>query len=174
MCRALLKNSTQQCSRKDEPYCWQHDPEKKKVRKSTKQNKKKDGFIYVYRHKGETKSYYKIGHTTRELLKRIKEWERVDGKKEIKIVFAFYTENSALIEKRIHKLLDQYRVYRYYIEQEDTYCTVHKATGDPVFSKDRKLKRKYKLQGSKKRVEWFLADLKFDILPVIKKEVFKF
>lgn len=173
MCQGIVKSSgtKKQCTRTQEPYCWQHDPVQIQLRKERRKTKSKEGFIYIYRHEDEEKSYYKIGHTTRDLKKRMKEWEQTDGKHKIKIVMAFYVDNSNRVERKIHKLLDMYRVYRYYIEEEKTYCTVHKSNGQPVFPSDKNLKKKYRLEGAKKRVEWVLADFREDILPVVEKEI---
>lgn len=171
MCQGKIKSTGKLCSRTNaEPYCWQHDPVKIEARRIERLTKSKDGFIYVYKHVGK-EMFYKIGHTQREIEKRLKEWSAEDTKCTADLVLAFHVSDSVQMEKKLFKLLDDCRVYRYYISDMNEYCSIYKSSRKPVTSRDTFLLENCKLEGSKKRVEWFYGDFETAIAPVIMKEI---
>ena len=124
------------CSSKLTPYCKRHGPTKADG----------PGFIYIYRISGDITDYYKIGRTAKSVQKRIEQW----GKNTI-LVESYYVKFQKMAERYIHGLLDEYRVYRYTLEN-GAYYSVWKRTNKPV---EGEIVLKEKLQGSKKHIEWF-------------------
>lgn len=174
MCQAKVGN--RKCKRKKEPFCHQHQPvdialplplnhlsqDKKIIKKIQSGPSKSDGpgFIYVYYVKQDVSNfYYKIGRTKRAVNERLKEW------KDAQLKQSYAVEHEKHAEYLIHKYLDGCRVYRYR-QDDDTYRSVWKATGEPVTTSDEQGKR----IGIRKEVEWFRRSWSM-IQPVVERVV---
>jgi len=108
------------------------------------------GFIYVYYLGSDPQDYYhKIGRTSRSVETRLKEW------KGSQLRHSYSVSNQKQAERLIHLYLDYFRVYRYK-QDNGTYSTVWKDTGEPVSKSDEGGKR----EGRSKEVEWFRCSWK--------------
>lgn len=153
-----------QCKRKGEPFCYQHGPKtadpvppislvdcsakgkSKILRRLHKGPRKSDGpgYIYVYTLPNDGSKYYKVGRTRRDVDVRLKEWKGAQLKA------AWPVKTQMMAETLIHGYLDHIRCYRY-AQDDGTFSTVWKDTGEPVTKADASGKRK----GIAKQVEWF-------------------
>jgi hypothetical protein len=126
------------------------------------------GYIYLFVHvKDDKNTYYNIGSTKREVSKRLKEKPRGTKK-----YISFKVENHRVMERIIHKALDDYRVYRYFTENEE-YITIWKHTGKPVTEADQILAGKHRLEGIHRHIEWFRLswkEIEAVIVPLIRNE----
>jgi len=163
MCQGVTKKG-HPCKRKEEPYCRYHGggPQLSKFQKRLNRGPTKadgPGYIYVYFVDEVKTDYYKIGSSV-EPEKRVKDWGGIVKK-------IYYVHFRQFAERLIHIELDAVRVFRYKIDDgkidgvaidAPTYCTVWKATNEPVEESDAKLKEIHQLHAFQKNVEWFKGE----------------
>jgi hypothetical protein len=168
MCQGTTTKGSK-CKLKDEPYCKYHKPipiikgftlditrcttkiQKKLQTIMKKGPSKTDGKGHIYAYWldcDEYDTYYKVGRTSRDVDKRLKEWKGAIYK------VSWPVKYQKLAEKLIHVYLDHVRVYRYELAK-NTICTIWKTSGEPVEDSDEDLKEKYKLEARTKMIEWF-------------------
>ena len=117
--------------------------------------KDKEGWIYIFELPSDGKlPYYKIGRTTQDVEKRLRQWS-----KDAKLVASWKVSKNVYCEGLIHVYLDTWRMYRY--ETKKGLCSVWKDSGEAVTSRDNKLSKKFKLEGRKKQIEWFCGDISY-------------
>lgn len=175
MCQGTVRGG-RQCSRKQEPYCHQHQPTNvqlpmapsallptKYVRRIETKIKKgptksdKAGWIYVfYKKSDKNDTFYKIGRTERDVEKRLNEWPGSI------LLCKFRVEYNKMAENLIHKYLAHVRAFRY-LQDDGKYVSVWADTGEPVF-KDTKDGKK---SAKSKEIEWFVSCWS-NLKPVVK------
>lgn len=175
------KNCKRTCL--DSEFCWQHTPtpaktvlwdsrgfplpshkiglkiRKKIERRITSGPKKDDSFGYIYIYtlpKDKGLSYFKIGQTKGNPIKRIRDWDKTAV-----CIKHFLVSKRNFCERLIHHYLDHRRMSRY-----GDYA-VWKATGKSVIPN---VKPPVKLEGSNKQIEWFCCE-KEELLALVKKVV---
>lgn len=181
-CKGVTAKNKRYSRKTDNELCWQHAPtpavepwqshnlpkphaqlsKPQKGRLNTRikrgpTKKDEEGWIYIFSLPSDgTLTYYKIGRTTQTVEQRLRQWKK-EIKEKVELVAKWRAKDHKYCESLIHIYLDLWRVYRY--QTKKGLCSIWKDSGEPVTSRDKKLKNKYKLEGRKKHVEWFLGEL---------------
>lgn len=149
MCQGTTKKG-KPCKNKAEPFCRFHTKNPLTI-KFLRGPTKADGPGYIYIYSVDLcDKYYKIGSSV-DPTKRVKQWKGITKK-------IYYVHHRQFAERLIHLAFDAIRVFRYKMEEEGKYCTVWKATNEPVEEEDAILKETQQLHGFQKHVEWFKTD----------------